>query len=52
MMQSDLFGNVPEIVIDIHETGGKGKNAVQVRPQAWCTDQMREDGCGKEVTTD
>ncbi len=29
MMQSDLFGNVPEIVIDIHETGGKGKNAVK-----------------------
>lgn len=28
-MQSDLFGNVPEIVIDIHETGGKGKNAVK-----------------------
>jgi len=29
MMQSDLFGNIPEIVIDIHETGGKGKNAVK-----------------------
>lgn len=29
MMQSDLFGNVPEIVIDIHETGGKGKNSVK-----------------------
>jgi len=28
-MQSDLFGNIPEIVIDIHETGGKGKNAVK-----------------------
>jgi ERCC4-type nuclease len=28
-MQSDLFGNVPEIVIDVHETGGKGKNAVK-----------------------
>jgi ERCC4-type nuclease len=28
-MQSDLFGNVPEIVIDIHETSGKGKNAVK-----------------------
>ena len=28
-MQSDLFGNVPEIVIDIHETGGKGKNSVK-----------------------
>jgi Fanconi anemia group M protein len=28
-MQSDLFGNVPEIVIDTHETGGKGKNAVK-----------------------
>ena len=28
-MQSDLFGNVPEIVIDIHETGGKRKNAVK-----------------------
>ena len=29
MMQSDLFGNVPEIVIDIHETGGKGQNSVK-----------------------
>lgn len=28
-MQSDLFGNVPEIVIDIHETGGKSINAVK-----------------------
>ena len=28
-MQSDLFGNVPEIMIDIHETGGKRKNAVK-----------------------
>jgi ERCC4-type nuclease len=28
-MQSDLFGNVPEIVIDVHETGGKRKNAVK-----------------------
>lgn len=28
-MQSDLFGNVPEIVIDVHETGGKGKNSVK-----------------------
>ncbi len=28
-MQSDLFGNVPEIVFDVHETGGKGKNAVK-----------------------
>ena len=28
-MQSDLFGNVPEIVIDIHETGGKSMNAVK-----------------------
>lgn len=28
-MQSDLFGNVPEIVIDIHETGGKRMNAVK-----------------------
>lgn len=28
-MQSDLFGNVPEIVIDVHETGGKSKNSVK-----------------------
>jgi len=28
-MQSDLFGNVPEIVIDIHETGGKSMNAIK-----------------------
>ncbi|MHA1614243.1 MAG: ERCC4 domain-containing protein, partial [Candidatus Thorarchaeota archaeon] len=28
-MQSDLFGNVPEIVIDIHETGGKSINSVK-----------------------
>ena len=28
-MQSDLFGNVPEIVIDIHEMGGKRMNAVK-----------------------
>lgn len=28
-MQSDLFGNVPEIVIDVHETGGKSINAVK-----------------------
>jgi Fanconi anemia group M protein len=28
-MQSDLFGNVPEIVIDIHETSGKKMNAVK-----------------------
>jgi ERCC4-type nuclease len=28
-MQTDLFGNVPEIVIDIHETGGKGVNSVK-----------------------
>lgn len=28
-MQSDLFGNVPEIVVDIHETGGKSANAVK-----------------------
>ncbi|TFG34722.1 hypothetical protein EU527_02005 [Candidatus Thorarchaeota archaeon] len=28
-MQSDLFGNVPEIVIDIHETMGKSMNAVK-----------------------
>ncbi len=28
-MQSDLFGNIPEIVIDIHETGGKSMNAVK-----------------------
>ncbi len=28
-MQMDLFGNVPEIVIDIHETTGKGMNSVK-----------------------
>ncbi|TFG27985.1 hypothetical protein EU528_11950 [Candidatus Thorarchaeota archaeon] len=28
-MQTDLFGNVPEIVIDIHETGGKSINSVK-----------------------
>jgi len=28
-MQSDLFGNVPEIVIDVHETGGKRINSVK-----------------------
>jgi ERCC4-type nuclease len=28
-MQSDLFGNVPEIVIDIHETTGKRMNSVK-----------------------
>jgi ERCC4-type nuclease len=28
-MQSDLFGNVPEIVIDVHETSGKRINAVK-----------------------
>jgi ERCC4-type nuclease len=28
-MQSDLFGNVPEIVVDIHETGSKSANAVK-----------------------
>ena len=28
-MQTDLFGNVPEIVIDVHETGGKSINAVK-----------------------
>ena len=28
-MQSDLFGNVPEIVIDVHETGGKRMNSVK-----------------------
>ncbi len=28
-MQTDLFGNVPEIVIDIHETSGKKMNAVK-----------------------
>jgi ERCC4-type nuclease len=28
-MQSDLFGNVPEIVIDVHETTGKRMNAVK-----------------------
>jgi ERCC4-type nuclease len=25
----DLFGNVPEIVIDVHETTGRGKNSVK-----------------------
>jgi ERCC4-type nuclease len=28
-MQTDLFGNVPEIVIDVHETGGKRINSVK-----------------------
>lgn len=28
-MQMDLFGNVPEIVIDVHETTGKRKNSVK-----------------------
>lgn len=28
-MQTDLYGNVPEIVIDIHETKGKSQNAVK-----------------------
>ncbi len=28
-MQMDLFGNVPEVVIDVHETGGKRPNAVK-----------------------
>jgi Fanconi anemia group M protein len=28
-MQMDLFGNVPEIVIDVHETTGKRMNAVK-----------------------
>jgi len=28
-MQMDLLGNVPEVVIDIHETGGKRTNAVK-----------------------
>ncbi len=28
-MQTDLFGNVPEIVIDVHETKGKRMNAVK-----------------------
>ena len=28
-MQTDLFGNVPEIVIDVHETGGKSINSVK-----------------------
>ncbi|MDF1538672.1 MAG: ERCC4 domain-containing protein [Candidatus Thorarchaeota archaeon] len=28
-MQTDLFGNVPQIVVDIHETGGKGVNSVK-----------------------
>ena len=29
-MQMDLFGNVPQIVIDIHETGGKRMNSVKL----------------------
>ena len=28
-MQTDLFGNVPPVVIDVHETGGKGINSVK-----------------------
>ncbi|MGM0686833.1 MAG: ERCC4 domain-containing protein, partial [Promethearchaeati archaeon] len=28
-MQSDIYGNVPDIVIDVHETKGKRKNAVK-----------------------
>ena len=28
-MQMDLYGNVPEVVIDVHETGGKRQNAVK-----------------------
>jgi len=28
-MQTDLFGNVPQVVIDVHETGGKGVNSVK-----------------------
>ncbi|MFW9888931.1 MAG: ERCC4 domain-containing protein [Candidatus Thorarchaeota archaeon] len=28
-MQMDLFGNVPQVVIDVHETGGKRTNAVK-----------------------
>ncbi|MHA2118299.1 MAG: ERCC4 domain-containing protein [Candidatus Thorarchaeota archaeon] len=28
-MQMDLLGNVPEVVIDVHETGGKRTNAVK-----------------------
>ncbi|MFQ5831768.1 MAG: ERCC4 domain-containing protein [Candidatus Thorarchaeota archaeon] len=28
-MQMDLFGNVPEVVVDIHETSGKRQNAVK-----------------------
>ncbi|MHA2359096.1 MAG: ERCC4 domain-containing protein, partial [Candidatus Thorarchaeota archaeon] len=28
-MQSDLFGNIPEIVIDVHETSGKRMNSVK-----------------------
>ncbi len=28
-MQTDLFGNVPEIVIDVHETKGKSQNSVK-----------------------
>ncbi len=32
-MQTDLFGNVPQIVIDIHETGGKSMNSVKMLMQ-------------------
>jgi ERCC4-type nuclease len=28
-MQMDLFGNVPQIVIDVHETTGKGMNSIK-----------------------
>ncbi|TFG10912.1 hypothetical protein EU538_00460 [Candidatus Thorarchaeota archaeon] len=28
-MQTDLFGNVPVVVIDVHETGGKRMNSVK-----------------------
>jgi len=28
-MQTDLFGNVPQIIVDVHETGGKSMNATK-----------------------
>jgi len=32
-MQTDLFGNVPQIVIDVHETTGKSMNSVKMLMQ-------------------
>lgn len=28
-MQTDVFGNVPQVIVDVHETTGKGMNAVK-----------------------